>query len=118
MINQIGNLKLNIDQQTGEFVWSGDFVKVYATRDESTFDRWVNLRIWAMDVNGYEYESDGEGFHLCSGTMAEQMAEYIEVIKVLEKEIDTYYFWNEGIRKLNEFLGYVFSQKINKFLIK
>ena len=118
MINQIGCLKLNIDQQTGEFVWAYDYVKIYATRTDDPWDRWVNLRIWAMDDDGKEYESDGDGFMLSKGTMAEQMAEYIEVVRAIEKEIDTYYFWQEGILNLDSFKAYVFSQKINKFLVK
>ncbi len=118
MINQIGNLKLNIDQQTGEFVWCYEYIRIYATRDEDTWDRFVNLRVWVLDDNGKEYESTGDGFQLSKGSPAEQMAEYIKVIEAIESEMYSDYFWNEEIKNLDGFLANVFSQKINKFLTK
>jgi hypothetical protein len=118
MINQIGDLKLSIDQQTGEFVWASDWVRIYATRNDSYADRLVELLVWAKDENGNEYSSDGEGFFLSPGNKAEQMAEYIKVIEAIESEMYSDYFWNEEIKNLDGFLAHVFSQKINKFLTK
>lgn len=118
MINQIGNLTLNIDEHTGEFVWAYEYIRIYATRNDAEMDRLVELRVWAMDDNGKEYESDGEGFFLSPGTQCEQMAEYIKVIEAIESEVNSDYFWNEYIKNLDGFLAYVFSQKVNKFLTK
>ncbi len=117
MINQIGDLKLNIDQ-TGQMVWASEWVRVYATRDDDPWDGWVNLRVWAKDENGYEYESSGDGFRLSAGSKAEQMAEYIRVITAIEEATRWPLFWEDEVKHLDRFLAYVFSQKINKFLVK
>lgn len=117
MINQIGDLKLNIDQ-TGEMVWVSEWVRVYATRDDDPWDGWVNLRVWAKDENGYEYESSGDGFSLSAGSKAEQMAEYIRVITAIEEATRWPLFWEDEVKHLDGFLADVFSQKINKFLVK
>ena len=118
MINQIGDLKLNIDQQTGEFVWASNDLKIYATRNDAEAERLVELRVWAKDINGNEYESDGEGFFLSPGTQSEQMAEYIRVITEIEKATNWPLFWEDEVKNLDRFLAYVFSQKVNKFLTK
>ncbi len=118
MINQIGDLKLSIDQQTGEFVWASDWVRIYATRNDSYADRLVELLVWAKDENGNEYSSDGEGFFLSPGNKAEQMAEYLKVIEAIEGATKWPLFWDDEVKNLDRFLAYVFSQKINKFLTK
>lgn len=118
MVNQIGDLKLNIDPITGEFVWASNDLKIYATRNDAEFERLVELRVWAKDEDGNEYESDGEGFFLSSVTKEGQMLEYLRVIKTLREEMYSYYFWDEGVKNLDGFLAYVFGQRINKFLTK
>lgn len=118
MINQIGDLKLNIDQQTGEFVWAYNDLKIYATRDDNTWERFVNIRIWAKDHNGNEYESSGDGFFLSPGTQCEQMSEYIRVITAIESVTIWTEFWEHGIKNLDGVLAYVFREKLNKFLTK
>lgn len=118
MINQIGDLKLNIDVQTGEFVWASNDLKIYATRNDAEMDNMVELRVWAKDINGNEYESDGDVFFLSVGTQAEQMAEYIRVIKAIEYEAGFPIFWEDHIKNLNGFVADVFSYRVNKFLTK
>lgn len=118
MINQIGDLKLNIDQQTGEFVWASNDLKIYATRNDAEAGRLVELRVWARDINGNEYESDGDVFFLSPGTQAEQMSEYLRVIKILREEMYSYCFWEDQIKNLNGFIADVFCYNVNKFLTK
>ena len=118
MINQIGNFKLNIDQQTGVFCWDSKDVKIYATRNSAEGEGFVELKLWAIDINGNEFESDGEGFFLSSKTRDGKKIEYYTTIMQLVMEIETLYFWDEGVQNLDRFLGYVFTHKINKFLTK
>lgn len=118
MINQIGDLKLNIDQQTGELCWSSDWVRIYATRNDAETVRLVELRVWAKDENGNEYESDGEGFFLSPGDNEQQASEYIRVITAIEEATRWPLFWDDEVKNLDRFLAYVFRQKINKFLTK
>jgi hypothetical protein len=118
MLNQIGDLKLSIDQQTGEFVWSSDWVRIYATRNDTYADRLVELLVWAKDEDGNEHKSDGEGFFLSPGNKAEQMAEYIRVITAIEEATRWPLFWEDEVKNLDRFLAYVFTHKINKFLTK
>lgn len=118
MINRLGYFKLNIDQQTGELCWASDWVRIYATRNDAEADGLVELKVWAMDENGYEYESDGEGFFLSPGNKVEQMEEYLKVIVAIGVEVESLYFWTDWIKNLDGMLAYVFSQKVNKFLTK
>jgi hypothetical protein len=118
MINQIGDLKLSIDAQTGELVWSSYWLRIYATRNDAEVDRLVELRIWAKDEAGNEYVSDGEGFFLSPGDKRQQTAEYIRVITAIEGATRYPLFWDDEVKNLDGFLAHVFSQKINKFLTK